>query len=352
MDNNWISPQFVLTLTHKNLSTGRMNLALLDPFKSAKPVEFLEKQIECFEVPASATCCVFNRHGSYFAVGCSNGRFVICDFATHSVVRTFIAHVRAVSTLSWNKKGSEILSGSTDGSIKLWDVVSGTELAKFDVKHPVFSVTHIPRNKDLGLVCCIGQCPMVIHLRDQHMTLLDGQSKDNPIHIEVRKIFMGPYRSNKSKIGHCAAPKPDGKSIYVAGEAGLLHVFDVSTGSLTSSFCIGSASSGVNGHPLPLPESGLPVCTVKCKIKKLQFSRQGEHLLISGTDRTVRLLNVQSNHVTQEFQVSYCKRCITKILNKSKEPVNKLSWKQCCFSSDGEYILAGMSQCFPESLLI
>ena len=179
-----------------------MNLALLDPFKSSKPVEHMEKQIKCFEMPGGATCCKFNRHGSYLAVGCSTGQCAIVDFTTQSVVKTIVAHVRAISSLSWNKKGSRLATSSIDGSVAIWDMTSCKEIAHIDFDGSVISsVEFVPKHKydtsifvsffssilpsEQILVCFIGQSPKLVEVLSGDSVDLLGKLTDESLHVEV-----------------------------------------------------------------------------------------------------------------------------------------------------------------------
>ncbi len=64
-------------------------------------------------------------------------------------------------------------------------------------------------------------------------------------------------------------------------------------------------------------------------IKAIQFSKNGHFFLVNSTDRIIRVYEGEdSKTVAREFQ----------------DPVNKMQWKKCCFSSDGEYIIGGSAQ--------
>ena len=48
-----------------------------------------------------ARCVAFNRSGSLFAAGCSDGRVVIWDFMTRAIVKIFVGHVQPVTVVRY-----------------------------------------------------------------------------------------------------------------------------------------------------------------------------------------------------------------------------------------------------------
>lgn len=63
-------------------------------------------------------------------------------------------------------------------------------------------------------------------------------------------------------------------------------------------------------------------------IKSLVFSKDQRQMLVNCTDKIIRLYNLSDFSLVHEMT----------------DVVNKLQWKRCIFSSDGEYIIGGSAQ--------
>eukprot|EP01102_Stenamoeba_stenopodia_P009027 TRINITY_DN2648_c0_g1_i3.p1 TRINITY_DN2648_c0_g1~~TRINITY_DN2648_c0_g1_i3.p1 ORF type:complete len:332 (-),score=70.77 TRINITY_DN2648_c0_g1_i3:41-1036(-) len=63
-------------------------------------------------------------------------------------------------------------------------------------------------------------------------------------------------------------------------------------------------------------------------IKSIQFSRNGKFFLVNSNDKMVRVFDKESSALLREFQ----------------DLINKMQWKQACFSSDTDYIIGGSAQ--------
>ncbi len=63
-------------------------------------------------------------------------------------------------------------------------------------------------------------------------------------------------------------------------------------------------------------------------IKSVSLTRAGDRLLVNCADRVIRILDVREGKQLGEFQ----------------DPVNRTQWKTCCFSTDGDYMIAGSVQ--------
>lgn len=129
-----------------------MNLSLLDPnvWVNAYP-EIIE---DCLELggTVTGTAIKFNARGSLLAVGCYDGRVLIYDFETRSVVRELTTksgegHVGLVSSLSWTRNGAKLLTGAYDRKALIWDVLSGKVEKCFMFQNPIIKVQFHPRNK-------------------------------------------------------------------------------------------------------------------------------------------------------------------------------------------------------------
>ena len=73
------------------------------------------------------------------ATGCADGRVVCWDVDTRTVAQDLAinGHVKAVTALSWSKRGQILLSGSLDWTIRVWEI-GGKEERKKKIKNKKF----------------------------------------------------------------------------------------------------------------------------------------------------------------------------------------------------------------------
>jgi len=88
--------------------------------------------------------------GRLVATGGRDGRIVLREVATGSVVRRLFGHEDTVRALVFTPAGRTLVSGARDGTLRFWDVESGTLQAKLNVQHPVMSIAVAPDGKTLA----------------------------------------------------------------------------------------------------------------------------------------------------------------------------------------------------------
>ena len=67
----------------------------------------------------------FSRNGAHLLTGSSDGTLKLWDMATTRLVRTFSGHKGEVTAVALSPDGTRALSGSKDKTIRLWEVASG-----------------------------------------------------------------------------------------------------------------------------------------------------------------------------------------------------------------------------------
>ena len=131
-----------------------MNLELVDPFELHSELpEVFEAKIEDGDVAV----CAFNRRGNLLAGGCTDGKVIVWDFDTHGVSRTFEGHTASVTSVAWTRSSRRLFSASADGTLLVFEVLTGNRLAQVDVGVPVHLAVLHPRNRDLCLACAQAQ---------------------------------------------------------------------------------------------------------------------------------------------------------------------------------------------------
>jgi len=74
----------------------------------------------------------FNPDGTQVCLGTSEHEVLVLDVQTSDVVNEFKGHSEPVITVAWDPKGEFVASASFDGSVKVWNVQSGTNVHTFD----------------------------------------------------------------------------------------------------------------------------------------------------------------------------------------------------------------------------
>ena len=196
-----------------------MNLELLESFGQNFPEDF-DGTLDCMSVGVT---CQFNRRGTLLAVGCNDGKIFIWDFLTRGIAKIITAHVHPVCSLSWNRKGYNLLSASTDNTVCMiislfiikkillinylilgvWDVVSGDCLRKFRFPSPFLKVQYNPRNSSQFLVCLL-KYPSILVNQDgsYHELPLEDPNEPNIISSFDRRgehVFCGNGKGKVSK---------------------------------------------------------------------------------------------------------------------------------------------------------
>ncbi|KAK3801186.1 hypothetical protein RRG08_028196 [Elysia crispata] len=271
-----------------------MNLELLESFGQNFPEDF-DGNLDCVSI---AITCAFNRQGTLLAVGCNDGRIVIWDFLTRGIAKFVNAHVHPVCSLSWNRNGHKLLSAATDNTVAIWDVLTGENDKVFRFPSPVLKIQWHPRNSSQFLVCPLKHAAVLMTVKGDHKSVpLDDDSDLNIIASFDRR----------------------GRYIYTGNAKGRIMAFHVENLEQAASFRV--TTGGLN----------------TTAIKSIEFARRGECFLVNSADRIIR--------VYESREVLTCgKDGEPEPMQKLQDLVNKTLWKKCCFSGDGEYIVAGSAR--------
>jgi WD40 repeat protein/tetratricopeptide (TPR) repeat protein/tRNA A-37 threonylcarbamoyl transferase component Bud32 len=130
----------------------------------------------------------------------------------HAEFLTLASGSSAVTCVAYNRDGSRLASGSADGTVRVWEAKTGTELQTFRAHNePVAAVAFSPNGKFLAAAACAPG------LRGE-VKLLNTDSGE-----VLRQFARG---AGVRGIAFDSA----GKQLASAGEDGLLRVWDVGTG--------------------------------------------------------------------------------------------------------------------------
>lgn len=271
-----------------------MNLELLESFGQNYPEDF-DGVLDCVSM---AVTCAFNRRGTLLSVGCNDGRIVVWDFLTRGIAKIISAHIHPVCSLSWSRTGHKLLSAATDCTVSIWDVFSGDCDHTYRFPSPVLKVQFHPRDDKIFLVT-----PM------RHAAVL----------MDVEKSHGVVPVDDDGDLNICASFDRRGDHIFTGNAKGKIMVFDSTTLELKASFRVATSTSSTTS------------------LKSIEFSRRGNCFLVNSADRMIR--------VYESGEVLACgKDGEPEPIQKLQDLVNKSLWKKCCFSGDGEYIVAGSAR--------
>ncbi len=100
---------------------------------------------------SSVTHAVFSQDGKRILSGSDDGTVRLWDSNTGKQLRAFPGHENYVKAVALSPDGKQALSGGTDATVRLWDVESGKQLRVFRKhKEPLVGVTFLRASKTLS----------------------------------------------------------------------------------------------------------------------------------------------------------------------------------------------------------
>jgi COMPASS component SWD1 len=238
---------------------------------------------------------MFNRRGTLLAVGCNDGRIAIWDFLTRGIAKSFSGHTHPITSLSWSRCGQKLLSSSIDWNVCVWDVLSVECAHKIRFSSLVLKTQFNPRNSSIFLVCTTKQQPCLVslHGNDKEPTI-----KAIPTDKEPEVSIIGSFDRR-------------GEKIVTGSSKGKILIINQADLSILKAFRIGVTT-----------------------VRSVEFARRGHKMLINSSDRIIRVFDMEKI-LSPETPGD------PEPLQKLQDTVNRTQWKQCCFSGDCEYIVAG-----------
>jgi COMPASS component SWD1 len=271
-----------------------MNLAYLDPNSNGLP-DSIESQMEPGGATC-ATCCKLCRRGNYLAVGTTDGCVLVYDFmVTNSICRRLKGHEYRVLCVSWGRRG-KLLSAGEDGHLKLWDV---------ETKQVLFNV---PFEGDFFKTA-------VMHPRDDNLALVSFYKQRTPVLVDFESGVQHELTIDDSALAKAKGRKlppvalfsQKGTDIFVGSCAGTIQVFATETREVAHTL------DGLQGFGA---------------ILEMHLDQNGEFLLVSSQDNTIRMLAAAADHPLGG----------TPVLELA-DRINRTKWARVSFNGDGEYIV-------------
>jgi periodic tryptophan protein 2 len=210
------------------------------------------------------TTSVFNASSDLIAIGCAKlGQLLVWNWQNESYVFKQQGHFYDVLSIDFSKDGSQIVTGSADGKVKIWNVRTGLCFVTFtEHKMPVTAVRFIPSNHAVASASMDGTVRAFDLIRYRNF-----------------RTFQGAEPTQFS----CLTIDPSGE-ILAAGSKDTfqIHVWSLKTGSLLDVF---------SGHEGP--------------ISGITFDGNGTTLATSSWDKTVQLWDTFTGKGRKESLTHY-----------------------------------------------
>mmetsp|Transcript_20529 Transcript_20529/g.48716 ORF Transcript_20529/g.48716 Transcript_20529/m.48716 type:complete len:451 (+) Transcript_20529:114-1466(+) len=288
-----------------------MNLELVDPFELHSELpEVIEAKLEDGDVAV----CAFNRRGNLLAGGCTDGKVLIWDFDTHGVSRTFEGHTKSVTAIAWTRSSRRLFSASADGTLLVWEVLTGNRLAQVDLGVPVHLAVLHPRNRDLCLACVQAQgAPGAIYLQhlrkpEQRTSLLPAETADD-----------AASSANAKRGAAVACFDQTGERVLMATARGVVHVASVPGGELLATVQVPGGAA----------------------VKSISMGRNGRTFIVLSADRTVRL-----------YMLDRVLEGATSPLRELQDVINRVQWTHASLTSGSEHVIASSASQTEQQLYV
>ncbi|KAI0044175.1 WD40 repeat-like protein [Auriscalpium vulgare] len=244
---------------------------------------FRETQTFCGHQDEVNSVC-FSADGKRVVSGSDDGTIRVWDARTGQMVGgPFIGHTRAVRSVAFSLDGALVVSGSLDGTIRIWNAQTGEMVAGPFTEHTE-SVLSVAFSFDGGRVV--------------------SGSSDETIriwHARSGKMVAGPFKGHSDSI-QSVAFSPDGTQIVSGSRDETIRVWDPQTGD--------TVAGPFKGHT--------------SVVRSVAFSPDGKRVVSGSSDNTVQVWDAPTG------------RTLAGPFTGHKHWVQSVA-----FSPDGKYIISG-----------
>jgi len=118
----------------------------------------------------------YSADGRFLVTGSSDHTLKLWEVATGKVIRTFYGHKKRITSISISADASKMISGSTDNSAIIWEISTGKILSKIEMKD---RITSVALNKE-GTKALVGGYDWHVFVYDVAQKEVVRQLKSNP----------------------------------------------------------------------------------------------------------------------------------------------------------------------------
>jgi len=241
----------------------------------------------------------FSPDGTQLLSGSIDHTLKLWDTRSGQLLRTYTGHSLGVGAVAFSPDGTQLLSGSIDHTLKLWDVQSGQPLRPFmGHSHRVTTVAFSPDGQyllsgswDKTLKLWNAQSGQLLRTFEGHSDevnavtfSLDGQyllsgSSDKTLKLCDAQSgqLLRTFEGHSDRV-NAVTFSPDGTQLLSGSSDKTLKLWDVQSGQLLHTF---------TGH------SG--------SVSAVAFSPDGTRLLSGSWDKTLMLWDIQSGQLLRTF---------------------------------------------------
>lgn len=206
----------------------------------------------------SIRCVKYSHDGSKIAASCGKLGIVIMDSTTGQELLWLFGHTTSINGIDFSFDDKRLVSVSEDGSTRLWDTQTGTQLRKWNGVGSSVRVIFFPD----------GQRVASVSTRQSAVRIWNVDAKDD----------APPSMTLTNRLSWGIAISPDSKLLAGGGAEGHIFIWDAQSGQLLKT---------LEGHTK--------------SVHGLEFSHDGLKLASTSADNTARVWDLQTNS-----QISLC----------------------------------------------
>ncbi|TFK66389.1 WD40 repeat-like protein, partial [Pluteus cervinus] len=246
----------------------------------------------------------YSPDGEHIVSGCSNGLLRLWDAKTGKALMNLQKHTAVIRSVAYSPCGRLIASASDDHTIIIWNAKTGKPVRGPLQGHTdwVFSVSYSPDGNYI-----------VSGSRDKTLRIWDAQSGN---------LVMGPSVEHKGQI-RCVKYSPDGQYIISGSSQTTIMIWNVQEGRLTLDLLQGHTDaitsldysqdgkyivSGSGDNTIKIWNAKTGEHLVNCiqshtaAIHSVQFSHDSKFVLSASSDKTIRVWDATTGNAVMNFR--------------------------------------------------